>query len=118
MSIHLGAKLGQIAPTVLLPGDPLRAKHIAETMLEDLVCYNEVRGMLGYPGHYKGKRVSVMGGGIGIPTQSIYVHELLTEYHPLRSTSPLDGMLREGRLAETQARGRPEAVRLPLEPIT
>jgi purine-nucleoside phosphorylase len=81
VSIHIGAKQGQIAPTVLLPGDPLRAKHIAETMLEDAVCYNEVRGMLGFTGLYEGKRVSVMGSGMGIPTLSIYVHELVTEYH-------------------------------------
>ena len=80
MSIHIGASQGQIAPTILLPGDPLRAKHIAETMLENAVCYNEVRGMLGYTGHYEGKRVSVMGSGMGIPTLSIYVHELVTEY--------------------------------------
>jgi purine-nucleoside phosphorylase len=81
VSIHIGAKQGEIAPTVLLPGDPLRAKHIAETMLEDAVCYNEVRGMLGYTGRYDGKRVSVMGTGMGIPTLSIYIHELVTEYH-------------------------------------
>jgi purine-nucleoside phosphorylase len=81
VSIHIAAKEGQIAPTVLLPGDPLRAKHIAETMLEDAVCYNEVRGMLGYTGRYEGKRVSVMGSGMGIPSLSIYVHELVTEYH-------------------------------------
>ena len=81
MSIHIGAKQGQIAPTVLLPGDPLRAKHIAETMLEDAVCFNEVRGMLGYSGSYEGKQVSVMGTGMGIPSSSIYVHELVTEYH-------------------------------------
>jgi purine-nucleoside phosphorylase len=81
VSIHIGAEQGQIAPTVLLPGDPLRAKHIAETMLEDVVCYNEVRGMLGYTGRYGKKLVSVMGTGMGIPTLSIYVHELVTEYH-------------------------------------
>jgi purine-nucleoside phosphorylase len=63
VSIHIGAKRGQIAPTVLLPGDPLRAKHIAETMLEDAVCYNEVRGMLGFTGHYEGKRISVTPTG-------------------------------------------------------
>jgi len=80
MSIHIGATQGQIAPTVLIPGDPLRAKHIAETMLENAVCYNEVRGMLGFTGRYKDKRVSVMGSGMGIPTLSIYVHELLAEY--------------------------------------
>jgi purine-nucleoside phosphorylase len=81
VSIHIAAEQGEIAPTVLLPGDPLRAKHIAETMLEDAVCYNEVRGMLGYTGRYGDKRVSVMGSGMGMPTLSIYVHELVTEYH-------------------------------------
>jgi len=80
VSIHIGAEQGQIAPTVLLPGDPMRAKHIAETMLEDVFCYNEVRGMLGYTGRYGKKRVSVMGGGMGMPSLSIYVHELVTEY--------------------------------------
>lgn len=80
MSIHIGAKKGQIAPTVLLPGDPLRAKYIAETMLDDAFCYNEVRGMLGYTGRHGEKRVSVMGTGMGIPTLSIYIHELVTEY--------------------------------------
>ncbi len=80
MSIHIGAKQGQIAQTVLLPGDPLRAKYYAETLLEDVICFNEVRGMLGYTGNYKGKRISFMGSGMGIPTLSIYVHELLAEY--------------------------------------
>jgi purine-nucleoside phosphorylase len=80
LSIHVGAEEGQIAPTVLLPGDPLRAKYIAETMLDDPFCYNEVRGMLGYTGRYGERRVSVMGTGMGIPTLSIYVHELVTEY--------------------------------------
>jgi purine-nucleoside phosphorylase len=81
MSIHIGAAQGQIASTVLLPGDPLRARYIAETMLEDVICYNEVRGMLGYTGRYGDKRVSVMGSGMGIPTLSIYVNELVTEYN-------------------------------------
>ena len=80
MSIHIGAHQGQIAPTVLLPGDPLRAKHIAETMLEDVFCYNEVRGMLGYTGSYGDKRISVMGTGMGMPTMLIYVNELVSEY--------------------------------------
>jgi purine-nucleoside phosphorylase len=80
MSIHIGATKGQIAQTVLLPGDPLRAKHIAETMLEDHFCYNEIRGMLGYTGRFKGKDVSVMGTGMGIPSMSIYVHELINDY--------------------------------------
>jgi purine-nucleoside phosphorylase len=80
MSIHIGAKQGQIAPTVLLPGDPLRARYIAETMLEDVICYNEVRGMLGYTGRYGDKQVAVQGSGMGMPSLSIYAHELVTEY--------------------------------------
>lgn len=80
MSIHIGAKKGDIANTVLLPGDPLRAKFVAETFLEDIVCYNEVRGMYGFTGTYKGKRVSVQGSGMGIPSISIYTNELITEY--------------------------------------
>jgi purine-nucleoside phosphorylase len=80
MSTHIGAEQGQIAPTILLPGDPLRAKHIAETMLDDVFCYNEVRGMLGFTGRYGDKRISAMGTGMGMPTLSIYVNELVTEY--------------------------------------
>ena len=80
MSNHNGAEQGQIASTVLLPGDPLRAKNIAETMLKDVICFNKIRGMLGFTGTHNGKRVSVMGSGMGIPTLSIYVHELLSEY--------------------------------------
>jgi purine-nucleoside phosphorylase len=80
MSIHIDARQGEIAPTVLLPGDPLRAKHIAQTMLEDAFCFNEVRGMLGFTGRYGDKRVSVMGTGMGLGSLAIYVHELVTEY--------------------------------------
>jgi len=80
MSIHIEAKAGQIAETILLPGDPLRAKFIAETMLQDTECFNKVRGMLGYTGHYGDKRVSVMGTGMGMPSLSIYVNELIREY--------------------------------------
>lgn len=80
MSIHIGAKQGQIAETILLPGDPLRAKYIAETFLEGVECYNEVRGMLGFTGTYKGKRVSVQGTGMGVPSISIYVNELMESY--------------------------------------
>lgn len=74
LSVHIGAKQGEIAESILLPGDPLRAKHIAETYMEDIVCYNEVRGMLGFTGTYRGKRISVQGTGMGIPTTSIYVN--------------------------------------------
>jgi purine-nucleoside phosphorylase len=80
MSVHIHAKQGEIAENILLPGDPLRAKYIAETFLEDASCYNEVRGMLGYTGTYKGKKVSVQGTGMGIPSISIYVNELIREY--------------------------------------
>ncbi|MFD0696600.1 purine-nucleoside phosphorylase [Paenibacillus sp. GCM10027628] len=80
MSVHIGAKQGEIAETILLPGDPLRAKYIAETYLEDVICYNQVRGMLGYTGTYQGQRVSVQGSGMGIPSISIYVNELIREY--------------------------------------
>jgi len=80
MSIHIGAKEGDIAGTVLLPGDPLRAKYIAENFLTDAICYNKVRGMYGYTGTYKGKRISIQGTGMGIPSISIYVNELITNY--------------------------------------
>lgn len=80
MSIHLEAQPGQIAETVLLPGDPLRAKWIAENFLENPVCYNNIRGMLGYTGTYKGKAVSVQGTGMGVPSTLIYSHELITHY--------------------------------------
>src|SRR5690554_507914 len=80
MSIHIGAKKGEIADTILLPGDPLRAKFIAENYFEDVVQYNEVRGMYGFTGTYKGKRISVQGTGMGVPSISIYVNELIQEY--------------------------------------
>jgi len=80
MSIHIGAKEGDIASTVLLPGDPLRAKYIAENFLSNANCYNEVRGMYGYTGTYKGKRISVQGTGMGIPSILIYLNELITGY--------------------------------------
>ncbi len=80
MSVHIEAKKGDIAETVLMPGDPLRAKWIAETYLEDAVCYNQVRGMLGYTGIYQGKRISVQGSGMGIPSAMIYYHELINEF--------------------------------------
>jgi purine-nucleoside phosphorylase len=77
---HNAAEKGQIAETILLPGDPLRAKYVAENFLTDVVCYNEVRGMLGFTGTYKGKRVSVQGTGMGQPSISIYVNELFEVY--------------------------------------
>ena len=80
MSNHLEAKMGDIADTVLLSGDPLRAKYIAETFLENPVCYNTVRNAFGYTGTYKGKRISVQGTGMGIPSISIYTNELISEY--------------------------------------
>ncbi len=80
MSTHIGAAPGAIAPVVLMPGDPLRAKWIAETFLEDAECYSEVRGMLGYTGTWRGHRVSVQGSGMGQPSFAIYANELLREY--------------------------------------
>lgn len=80
MSIHINAKKGDIAETILLPGDPLRAKYIAETFLEDVTQYNEVRNMFGYTGTYKGERISVQGTGMGVPSISIYVTELMQEF--------------------------------------
>jgi len=80
MSLHIEAKKGEIAETVLLPGDPLRAKWIAETFLNEVVLYNDVRGMLGFTGTYKGNRISVQGTGMGIPSTLIYTHELINEY--------------------------------------
>ena len=77
---HNNAKVGDIAETVLLPGDPLRAKFIAETFLEDVIQYNTVRGMFGYTGTYKGKRISVQGSGMGIPSIGIYSFELIPFY--------------------------------------
>ena len=81
MTIHIGAKKGEIAETILLPGDPLRAKFVAENYLENYFCYNEVRGMYGYTGYYKGKKVSVQGTGMGMPSIGIYSYELITQYN-------------------------------------
>jgi purine-nucleoside phosphorylase len=80
MSTHIGARPDQVAPYVLMPGDPLRARWIAQTFLEDAECYTEVRGMLGFTGTYRGERVSVQGSGMGLPSLSIYANELLDEY--------------------------------------
>lgn len=77
---HINAEQGDFADTVLMPGDPLRAKYIAETYLDDVRQVNDVRGMLGYTGIYKGRKISVMGHGMGIPSVSIYAKELITDY--------------------------------------
>jgi purine-nucleoside phosphorylase len=80
VSTHIGAQPGDIAPTVLLPGDPLRARWIAETFLDDARCYSEVRGMYGFTGSWNGHPVSVQGSGMGQPSMAIYVNELFTDY--------------------------------------
>lgn len=80
MSTHIGAEPGQIADRILLPGDPLRAQWIAETYLDDVVCYSQVRNMLGFTGLYQGTQVSVQGTGMGQPSISIYAHELMADY--------------------------------------
>lgn len=80
MSTHIGGKPGEVAERVLMPGDPLRAKWIAETYLEDAKCYSTVRNMFGFTGSYNGHRVSVQGSGMGMPSASIYAHELLNDY--------------------------------------
>lgn len=80
MSTHIGAAPGEIAPRVLMPGDPLRAKWIAETFLTDAKCYSTVRNMFGFTGTYNGVPVSVQGSGMGMPSASIYTHELINEY--------------------------------------
>lgn len=80
MSVHLEAKAGDYAEIVLLPGDPLRAEYAATHFLENPLCVNHVRGMLGYTGTYHGRRVSIQGTGMGIPSISIYAHELMHDY--------------------------------------
>ncbi|RAP41235.1 purine-nucleoside phosphorylase [Rhodovulum viride] len=80
MSLHIGAKPGEIAETVLLPGDPLRAEWAAKTFLDDPVCINRVRGMLGFTGFWRGHRVTIHGSGMGMPSLSIYANELIREH--------------------------------------
>lgn len=89
MTPHNQAKKGDIAKTVLMPGDPLRAKFIAETYLENPVCFNTVRNMLGYTGTFEGKEISVMGSGMGMPSMGIYSYELYNFYD-------VDGIIRIG----------------------
>ncbi|MFW5654334.1 MAG: purine-nucleoside phosphorylase [Roseicyclus sp.] len=80
MTVHIGAAPGDIAETVLMPGDPLRAKWAAETFLDGAVCVNEVRGMLGFTGRWRGHRVTIHGSGMGMPSLSIYVNELIRDF--------------------------------------
>lgn len=80
MSVHIGAKPGEIAETVLLPGDPYRAKWAAENFLQGAVCINQVRGMLGFTGTWKGNRVTIQGSGMGMPSLSIYANELIRDF--------------------------------------
>lgn len=80
MSTHIGAEPDDIAELVLMPGDPLRAKWIAETFLDDARCYSTVRNMFGFTGTFEGTRVSVQGSGMGMPSASIYAHELINDY--------------------------------------
>lgn len=102
MSIHIEAKQGEIADFVLLPGDPLRAKHIAENLLTDAVCYTQVRGMFGYTGYYQGKRISVQGTGMGLPSHMIYVTELINDYKvkTLVRVGTCGGLLEEVKLRD------------------
>jgi len=85
MSVHIAAKKGEIAETVLLPGDPLRAKFVADNFLKDVTQYTSIRNILGFTGTYKGKKLSVQGTGMGIPSISIYVNELFREYDVKRA---------------------------------
>jgi purine-nucleoside phosphorylase len=80
MTIHIGARPGEIAETVLMPGDPYRAKWAAETFLTDPVCINQVRGMLGFTGTWNGHPVTIQGSGMGMPSLSIYANELIRDY--------------------------------------
>ena len=80
MSVHINAKPGEISEKILLPGDPLRAKWMAEHFLEDVVCYNTTRNMLGFTGTYKKTRISIQGTGMGMPSASIYINELINEF--------------------------------------
>lgn len=80
MTVHIGAKPGEIAETVLMPGDPYRAKWAAETFLKHAVCVNQVRGMLGFTGTWNGHRVTIQGSGMGMPSLSIYANELIRDF--------------------------------------
>jgi purine-nucleoside phosphorylase len=84
MSLHIAAEKGVIADTVLMPGDPLRAKYAAEKFLDNPICHNEIRGMYGYTGTYKGKKISIQGSGMGQPSMGIYSYELMA-FHDVKT---------------------------------
>jgi purine-nucleoside phosphorylase len=102
MSIHIDAAKADIAPKILLPGDPLRAKWIAENFLQDAKCYNKVRNMLGFTGYYRGKRISVQGTGMGMPSAGIYIEELIKDYdvHTLIRVGSAGSLQRNIRLRD------------------
>ena len=110
MTIHIGAKPGDIAETVLLPGDPRRAKWAAETFLADPVCVNEVRGMLGYTGTWKGNRVTIHGTGMGMPSLSIYVTPSKGFFRDLSFAPCADWGLLRAAAAAAEAKGTPTHV--------
>jgi purine-nucleoside phosphorylase len=80
MSLHIEANKGEIAKTILITGDPLRARHYAEAWFENPICYNRIRGMYGYTGMYQGKTISIQGTGMGMPSTALYLHELIHDY--------------------------------------
>lgn len=95
MTAHISGKKGDFAETIIMPGDPLRAKYIAETFLDNAVEVTSIRNMLGYTGFYKGQRISVMGHGMGIPSMVLYAHELINDFGVKR-------IIRVGSLGATQ----------------
>ena len=102
-TFHIEAEEGQIAKTVLMPGDPMRAKYIAEHYLTDVICYSQVRGMNGYTGYYNGKKVSVQGSGMGIPSMGIYSYELFNTFGvfaPLADYGLLESAVNQARILE------------------
>lgn len=116
MTTHIAAKSGEIADTVLLPGDPLRAKYVAEKYLSNPILYNEIRGALGYTGNYHGKRVSVQATGMGIPSISIYINELIKGYHAkqlirIGTAGSISPKLHVNDLLLTQAAGTTAALK-------
>lgn len=116
MTTHIAAKSGEIAETVLLPGDPLRAKYVAENYLSEVNCYNKIRGAFGYTGKYQGKLVSIQATGMGIPSISIYVNELIQGYQAKRlirigTAGTINPQLQVNDLLLTQAAGTTAALK-------